>query len=297
VNPADPRRRVGLIGHPVGHSISPRFQQAAFDHLGIRARYELWDTSEAELPGRVDGLRRADALGANATIPHKQAIPALADERAPDVELTGAANTLVNDGGRLLAYNTDVGGFLRALANELGYAVRGKRVTVLGAGGAARAVVVALAREDAESIVVLNRSEDRADALVTELSRALQVPLQAGPLDGSAGVSMAGCELVINCTSVGLAGTPLASALPVDVGLLPAGATVVDVVANPLVTPFLAAAAGRGHATLGGLPMRVHQGALAFELWTGGEAPLAVMMAAARAAMTGEPAAVAERAD
>lgn len=289
MNPPPERTRVGLIGHPVGHSISPRFQQAAFDALRIPALYELWDTLPEDLGRRVQGLRSADALGANITIPYKQAIPALADECSAEVELTGAANTLVNDGGRLRAHNTDVGGFARALAGELGYSVRGRRVALLGAGGAARAIVVALAREEAESILVLNRSEDRARALVADLGRALAVTLLAGPLAEGAGALLAGCDLLVNCTSVGLAGTPLADALPLDPSALPLAATVVDIVANPLVTPFLAAAAKRGHATLGGLAMLVHQGALAFELWTGTPAPLDVMMTAACAAMTGVP--------
>ncbi len=297
MNPPALRTRVGLIGHPVSHSISPRFQQAAFDFLGIPARYELWDTPAAELTGRVQSLRVADALGANVTIPHKQAIPALADERSTDVTLTGAANTLVNGDGRLIAHNTDVGGFARALEGELGYIMRGKRAALLGAGGAARAVAVALARGQAASIVVLNRSEERARALVADLGRTLGALLQAGPLDGRAGARMVGCDLVVNCTSVGLAGTPLAGSLPVNPALLPEGATVVDVVANPLITPFLAAVAERGHPTLGGLSMLVHQGALAFELWTGREAPLAVMMAAAQATMTAEAAVAGERPD
>ncbi len=279
-------RRVGLIGQPVGHSISPIFQQAAFDSLGIPARYELWDTPAAELTGRIWSLRRPDALGANITIPHKRAAAALADDRAPEVEITGAANTLVNAGGRLIAHNTDVGGFAGALASELGYSVRGRHAAVLGAGGSARAVLLALARGGAESITVLNRTEVRAQLLADEMGDRLRVPLRAGPLDDRAGAWLSGCDLVVNCTSVGLAGTALAASLPLGPECLPARATVVDIVANPLVTPLLAAAGARGHATLGGLAMLVHQGALAFELWTGRTPPLTLMMDAAQAAMS-----------
>jgi shikimate dehydrogenase len=278
-------QRVGLIGHPVGHSVSPQFQQAAFDYCRIPARYELWDTEKPQLPARVQALRESGFLGGNVTIPHKQAVLHLVDDCAKDVELTGAANTLVNEHGRLVAHNTDVGGFVRALRSELGYEARGKRVGLLGAGGAARGVIAGLAADRADAIVILNRSADRAHALVRELGPRLGLPLQAGPLDASAGARLAGCDLIVNCTSIGMAGSEAATQMPLLPSDLPEGATVVDIVANPLVTPLLAAASERGYPALGGLAMLVHQGALAFELWTGVEAPVDVMLAAARAAM------------
>jgi len=278
-------RYVGLIGHPVAHSISPRFQQAAFDHCALAVRYQLWDADENALSQRVEDLRGDHFLGANVTIPHKQAVLRMVDELDREADLIGAANTIVNCAGRLEAHNTDAGGFAHALRQELGYDAKGRRAALLGAGGTARAVMVALAAEGISELVILNRSSERAGLLVQELRPKLQPALASGPLDESARERLFGCDLVVNCTSVGLAGSPTEGQLPVPADALPPGAVVVDVVANPLVTPLVAAAGRRGHRTLGGLPMLVHQGALSFRLWTDIEAPLEVMMAAARRAM------------
>jgi shikimate dehydrogenase len=279
------RLLAGLIGHPVQHSISPRFQQAAFDALRISAEYQLWDTPAEGLAIRVKRLRSQTFLGANVTIPHKQQVLGLVDHLDPSAEAAGAANTIVNRGGRLEGYNTDIGGFARALRSELKFEVRGCRVGLLGAGGTARAVITALSSEGASSVVILNRSSERARQLVDEMRRRISTMLEWGPLDGTAKGALAGCDLVVNCTSVGLAGSTLAQQMPLPVESLPDSSTVVDVIANPLETPLLANARRVGHRTLGGLPMLVHQGALSFELWTDREAPLETMMAAALEAM------------
>ena len=275
---------VGLIGHPVSHSVSPRFQQAAFDRLGLDIRYEAWDTLESEFADRVAALRRPRFLGANVTLPHKHRALELADERAPEALLAGAANTLVSSGVRLVAHNTDVGGFLLALREEARFEPRGRRAVVLGAGGAARAVVVALAQEGAAAITVLNRDRERAARLAAELGAATQAPLTSRPL-AEAAEAIAGCELLVHCTSLGLAGTTGADRSILPDEALHRGLLVVDIVANPAWTPLLRQARARGCATLAGLPMLVYQGALAFELWTGQAAPVAVMMSAARSAM------------
>jgi shikimate dehydrogenase len=277
-------QKVGLIGHPVGHSVSPRFQQAAFDALGLDARYEAWDTLDCELDQRIAGLRNPDMLGANVTLPHKQRALELADEASAEALLAGVANTLVNRDGRLCAHNTDVGGFLRALREEARFDPAGKRAVLLGAGGAARAVAVALMQQRVASITVLNRSPGRAERLIEDLRPHTSAALRAGSLD-SAAAAIAGCELLVHCTSLGLAATANADRTAVPEAALHAGLLVVDIVANPIWTPLLQRARARGCVTLGGLAMLVSQGALAFELWTGREAPLPVMLSAARAAM------------
>jgi shikimate dehydrogenase len=278
-------RFAGLIGHPVQHSISPRFQQAAFDALGMPVRYDLWDTSEADLPARVDGLRREEMLGANVTIPHKRRVLNLVDDLDPAAEIAGAANTVVNRNGRLAGYNTDIGGFARALRSELEFDVRGRRIGLLGAGGTARAVIAAMASEGAASMVILNRSRERAEELAGEMRSRVMPALECRPLDASAEEFLNGCDLVVNCTSVGLAGSPLEGQSPLAAEAIPVGSVVVDVIANPVETPWLAKARRLGHRTMGGLPMLVHQGALSFELWTEVDAPLEAMMAAANEAM------------
>jgi shikimate dehydrogenase len=278
-------RFAGLIGHPVQHSISPRFQQAAFDALGMPVRYDLWDTTEADLPARVDGLRREEMLGANVTIPHKRRVLNLVDDLDPAAEIAGAANTVVNRNGRLAGYNTDIGGFARALRSELEFDVRGRRIGLLGAGGTARAVIAAMASEGAASMVILNRSRERAEELAGEMRSRVMPVLECRPLDASAEEFLNGCDLLINCTSVGLAGSPLEGQSPLAAEAIPVGSVVVDVIANPVETPWLAKARRLGHRTMGGLPMLVHQGALSFELWTEVDAPLEAMMAAANEAM------------
>jgi shikimate dehydrogenase len=279
------QRFAGLIGHPVRHSISPLFQQAAFNSLRIPVRYELWDTPEEELPARISGLRREEMLGANVTIPHKQHVLDLVDELDEAADVAGAANTIVNRSGRLEGYNTDIGGFVQALRSELDFHARGRRVVLLGAGGTARAVITAMASEGAASLVVLNRSGERARKLVDEMRPRAPFAIDCGPLNATGMTRIQGCDLLVNCTSVGLAASPLEHQMPVEPEALPSGTVVVDVIANPMETPFLAKARLLGHKTMGGLPMLVHQGALSFQLWTGREAPLAAMMAAAREAM------------
>lgn len=275
------RRNVGIIGHPLGHTLSPAFQQAAFDHLGIAATYRAYDLLPEDVPPFVAGLRAPDWLGVNVTVPHKERVRPLLDGEAAEAAAVGAVNTIVNDGGRLVGHNTDVVGFRDALA-EVGFAVRGARCVVLGAGGAARAVVYALCAGGAAEIVVANRHVERAQRLLADLAPA--VPAAALPLDaGALAAALARCDLLVNSTSVGL--RPGETPLPDE--CLPAQALVYDLIYNPPQTRFLAAAAARGARTLGGLSMLVGQGAASFTLWTGRPAPREVMRRAAEAALAG----------
>jgi shikimate dehydrogenase len=278
--------RVGLIGQPVQHSISPIFQQAAFDALTIDARYEAWETSAAALPERIATLRRDGFLGANVTVPHKETAAALIDQADELVRRTGALNTIYRRGSTLFATNTDVAGFRNAL-QAAGFAVAGKRAVVLGAGGAARAIVLALELDGARSVVVANRTAARAQTLVEALRSDTGPELTTEPwAEAISARRLANADLLIHCTTVGLAGSSAEHASPVGAGALHAGLFVADIVANPLTTPLLRAARSAGASTLGGLPMLVYQGAAAFALWTERSAPLDVMQRAAEAAMT-----------
>jgi shikimate dehydrogenase len=268
-----PHRFVGIIGHPLGHTLSPVFQQAAFDHLGIAATYRAYDLPPEDVPSFVAALRDPAWLGVNVTVPHKERVRPLLDREADTAKAVGAVNTIVNDGGRLVGHNTDVAGFRDALA-EAGFSARGARVVVLGAGGAARAVVYALRAEGAAEIVVANRSVARAERLLAELApEGVALPLDAAAL----APALARCDLLVNCTAVGL--KPGESPLPDE--RVPRQALVYDLIYNPPQTRLLAAAAARGARTLGGLSMLVGQGAAAFTLWTGQPAPRAVMQRAA----------------
>ena len=277
----------GVIGYPLKRSLSAVFQQAAFDHLGLDLRYEAWPTPEDRLQETVAGLRAPDRLGANVTIPHKEAVLPLMDETDELVRRVGAVNTIVNRDGRLHGHNTDVGGFLRALREDGGFDPRGARVLVAGAGGAARAVVIALIDAGATSVTVINRTFPRAGRLVAELQpHAGATELHALPdVHASWAASVLSCRLLINCTSVGMAGTQEEKGSPVPIDLIPAGALVFDLIYRPIQTPLMAAARKRGAGVLGGLPMLIYQGADSFRLWTGLEAPLEVMFRAARSAL------------
>jgi shikimate dehydrogenase len=277
----------GVIGHPLKESLSPVFQQAAFDHLGLDVRYEAWPTPEPELAARMDTLRAPYMLGANVTIPHKQTALALLDETDELCRRVGAVNTIVSEDGRLYGFNTDVGGFSRALSHDGGVHPAGARVVVAGAGGAARAVAIALIEGGAASITFINRTFPRAGDLVRELApQARGTELHALPdVHASWRAALLSCRLLINCTSAGMAGTSQEKDSPVPSDLIPSGALVFDLIYRPVKTPLMKAAEERGARVVGGLPMLIYQGAESFALWTGREAPLEVMFAAAKKAL------------
>lgn len=270
--------RLGLIGDRVEHSVSPAVQQSALDVLGLPARYELWPTAAADLLARITELRAPNILGANVTVPHKLAVMDLLDEVSPLARRVGAVNTIVHREGRLLGDNTDVPGFAAALREVTADGAR-RPALILGAGGAARAVALALAEGGGTAVTVANRDPARAGRLAADLA---PTPIRiVGVDEATLAAALAGVTLVVNATSVGWHGqeTPLPLGL---LDALPADALVVDLTYRE--TALLAAARTRGLATLDGLAMLVHQGARSFELWTGRPAPLAVMMAAAREA-------------
>ena len=280
---------VGVLGYPLRHSISPAFQQAAFDHLGLDVRYEAWETPPDRLAQRLDRLRAADCLGANVTIPHKEAVVPYLNELDAVARRVGAVNTIVRRGDRLHGHNTDVEGFLRALREDGGFEPAGCRALLVGAGGAARAVVVGLIEAGAASVTVINRTFPRAARLVDELqpiaggTRLVALP----DADASWADSRVGCRLLVNCTSVGLAGTPEEGESPVPIDAIPTDALVFDLLYRPRETTLMAAARRRGAAVLGGLSMLVYQGAASFRMWTDREPPVDIMLAAADRALSG----------
>ncbi|MCC6236993.1 MAG: shikimate dehydrogenase [Dehalococcoidia bacterium] len=276
---------IALIGHPVAHSLSPAFQQAALDALGVDARYEAWDLLPEELPMAAERLRSAALLGANVTVPHKEAMLRFIDRPDALVERVGALNTIVHREGQLHATNTDVSGVLRAL-EAAGASPRGMRVVLLGAGGAARAVVVAMRVAEAASVVVANRTRGRAEDLVELGGEAMPVTtcgLEED--DAELEAAMARADLVVNSTTLGMTHGPDEHATPVPARMFRGGQVAFDLVYVPERTPFLEAAEAAGARPVGGLAMLVHQGAESFRLWTGYEPPVDVMFEAARAAL------------
>jgi shikimate dehydrogenase len=198
----------------------------------------------------------------------------------------GAVNTIVNHDGRLTGHNTDGPGFLRALLVETGYDPKGTRALILGAGGAARGILLALARGGLDSVVIANRTMDRADTLA-KLAVENKVKSEAIPISGGALLeAAASADLIVNCTSVGMSHGPDEQGTPLTTAQIPASAIVNDVVYTPMETPFLREAMAAGATALGGLHMLVYQGVLSFQMWTGQEAPADVMLAAATKEMT-----------
>jgi shikimate dehydrogenase len=271
---------VGLLGWPVHHSISPAMQNAAFRALNLDWAYLPLAVPPESLRDALTGLKALGFRGANVTIPHKeQAILGL-DEITPEARSLGAVNTLVVSDGKLVGHNTDVAGFLAALDNA---GCSPRRAVVLGAGGAARAAVFALLSRGA-TVTVANRSPQRAQGLVNTLS-APSLQADTCPLD-TMGLrdALSRADLLVNATPVGMWPATGATPLPSDIGLHP-GLTVMDLIYNPLETLLLRQARQPGAMVINGMDMLIHQGAIAFRLWTGQEAPLAVMRQAALAAL------------
>ncbi len=269
-----------VVGHPVAHSLSPAMQGAAFRACGIDACYHAFDVAPDRLAQALAGARALGFRGLNLTVPHKQAALALARSADAGAELVGAANTLVPEGDGWRAHNTDVEGFLKAVWQDLSFAPRGRRCVVLGAGGAARAAVVALARSEAQEIRVLNRNRERAEELVRDLRPRLGTDaLSAGVLE-RAPEQLGPGDLVVSATPVGL--DPHGS-WPWEMGRAPQGVLVYDMAYRPGgETPLVRQARDAGLRAASGLSMLLWQGALAFRLWTGREAPLEEMEGALR---------------
>jgi shikimate dehydrogenase len=296
---SQPPIRVGLIGDPVAHSYSPRFQQAAFDACGIPARYELWQTSESELPARVASLLAPRALGANISIPYKEAVLPLLDVVDPLAGRIGAVNTIVHRNEYLYGYNTDAPGLLYALVElDVGkllephqltslkdtFSFEGYTVVLLGAGGAARGAAFALANASVERLVIVNRNLERAQRLAAEVQQ--ESNCQVFCLNNPAYLIPHQRSIIINATSIGMhvAGkqgnseTENASPLPAEILARFAPDTLVfDMVYNPTQTQLLCQARTLGLRSVNGLLMLLRQGALAFTLWTGQPAPFEVM--------------------
>lgn len=277
---------VGLIGHPVAHSRSPAMHNAAFKHLGLPIRYELWDTPAPDIPERIASLRVPSILGANVTLPHKTAVIPWLDELEPEAQHIGAVNTIFKrDDGSLIGTNTDAPGLLADLREAAGFHPKGMRVVVLGASGAARAAAFALANAGVAHLTIANRSPDRARDLVFDPGLPLNQEQRAFCSLDSPDLPnyLADCQLLINATSLGWQTdeTPLpnlATTMPLSPGTL-----VYDMVYR--TTRLLRDAEAGGARTLDGRGMLLYQGALAFSLWTSAAAPLEVMRDALQGAL------------
>ena len=266
-----------VIGSPVRHSLSPLIHNAAFRALDLNWVYLAHEVRAGAGAAAVEAMRTFGLGGMNVTMPLKAEVAAAVDRLSPAAEALDAVNTVVWQGDRLFGETTDGSGFVDALRVDEGFDPAGARCVVLGAGGAGRAVVHALAAAGAAEVVVINRTEGRG-------RRAAELAGPAGRLGTAEDVGAA--DLLVNATPVGMRSTPGDGALPVDVGCLHERMVVVDLVYEPLSTPLLDAARSVGAVAVTGIGMLVHQAAHAFRLFTGEQPPVEVMSAAALAELS-----------
>ncbi len=267
----------GIFGHPVGHSLSPAIHNSAFSALGLDCVYVAFDITPGEIGKAAQSIRTLGIKGINVTIPHKETIIPYLDEVTPDAELMGAVNTVKNDDGRLSGYNTDIGGFLKAVKEDLGIDPEGSSVLLLGAGGAARAVMSAFCSNGAKRICIANRTYDKALKLASEFGERFKKPnIEPVALDDTTTIraKLAEADVLVNSSSAGMDGC---ETIDLPLNALKESAAVYDLVYKPRETPLVKEARRLGHRASGGLGMLLYQGALSFEIWTARAAPVDVM--------------------
>lgn len=265
-----------IIGNPVGHSMSPSIHNPSFAQAGINAAYVAFEVTD--VARAVNGIRALGIRGASVTIPHKVAVMPLLDEIDEVARMIGAVNTIVNENGKLIGLNTDGPGAVKAL-KDAGVDPDGRRITIIGSGGAARAVVFALAAsERIEDITVLGVIKPELDKLVDEIKDKTGATAWGVMLEERSDIakeSISAADIVINASPVGM--HPNDNATPIPVDWISPETAVFDVVYTPLDTKLLKEAAVRGCKTIRGVEMFVNQAVLQFERWTGKAAPVALM--------------------
>ncbi|MBI2875485.1 MAG: shikimate dehydrogenase [Candidatus Tectomicrobia bacterium] len=267
---------LGILGDPIGHTLSPLMHHTAAQYHTLEMVYLPFWVKPEQLPAAVQGIRGLGIVGVNITIPHKQAVLPLVDEVTPEAQLIGALNTLHHVEGRLIGYNTDGPGFIASLREDASEEPRGKRVVLLGAGGAARGLAIHLTLEGVAELILTNRTLERAQQLTSYVqSRLKQAPIRCLPWESrELEELLPQADILINSTSVGMR--------PDDPPLFPYDRIrphqlICDIVYRPLETPLLRQARQQGARALDGLGMLIRQGALAFQIWTGREMPVGLV--------------------
>jgi shikimate dehydrogenase len=264
----------GIIGDPVGHTISPAMHNAAFRELGLDFIYVPFNVKRESLAEAIKGLRALNIRGMNVTVPHKVSAMSSLDDIDESARCIGAVNTIVNEDGFLKGCNTDGSGFLRALIAEK-VKPEAKNIVIIGAGGASRAISFMMADKGA-NLTILNRRLQAAQEIADRLFGLFRKDVLALELNTrNLTEALEKAQILVNATSVGM--LPDSGAVLVPASLLKPDLVVIDIIYNPLKTRLLAAAEKKGAKIIGGIEMLVQQGAAAFELWTGHSAPVQVM--------------------
>lgn len=267
----------GIFGHPVKHSLSPDMHNSAFNTLGLNSVYVAFDIDPESIEEAARAIRVMGIRGINITIPHKQTIIPYLDEVSPDAKLTGAVNTVKNENGRLSGYNTDVGGFLRAIREDLDFSPEGNTLFLIGAGGAARAVLSAFCMNGGAVVYITDIIKDKALELANQFKANFQnITIETVELDNQNLIEQKfeEADILVNASPAGMDGV---GSLDIPLTSLNKNAVVYDLVYKPPDTNLLKEAKQLGHKASGGLSMLLYQGAESFEIWTGENAPVEIM--------------------
>lgn len=267
----------GIFGHPVKHSLSPDMHNSAFNTLGLNSVYVAFDIDPESIEEATRAIRVMGIRGINITIPHKQTIIPYLDEVSPDAKLTGAVNTVKNENGKLLGYNTDVGGFLRAIREDLDFSPEGNTLFLIGAGGAARAVLSAFCMNGGAVVYITDIIKDKALELANQFKANFQnITIETVELDNQNLIEQKfeEADILVNASPAGMDGV---GSLDIPLTSLNKNAVVYDLVYKPPDTNLLKEAKQLGHKASGGLSMLLYQGAESFEIWTGENAPVEIM--------------------
>jgi len=276
---------IGVMGHPIGHTKSPIFQQAGLDELGIDETFEVWDVLPENLEAKVATFRESGFIASCVTLPYKQDVIPLVDELTEAAEAIGAVNWIFNHDGKLVGHNTDGSGFLRALKEKAGFDPNGANAVVFGAGGAARAIIYALKTAGVNRLTIANRTVERAQALANDFSEGRFKPTATGMTRDELTNYVPYANLLVNTTSLGMAGGPAELATPATADMISADAVGYDAVYAPPITKFLREVEEAGGEPAGGMTMLVFQGIEGFEMATGKTAPVDTMFSAIEKAL------------
>jgi shikimate dehydrogenase len=278
----DERMLFGLFAHPVHHSLSPVMHNAAFTELGLAHYYQAFDIHPEQLESAIQGIRALGIRGVNVSIPHKENVIPYLDEIDDEARIIGAVNTIVHQrDGSLKGYNTDGAGYVQSLLAETGIPLPQTQTLLLGAGGAAKGIAVYLLKNGCSQLTITNRTAEKASELALQLERYIQQQGLKGrvhAIDWSeASQESSNYHLIVNTTPIGM--WPHSGQAPISLQGINANTIVSDIIYNPLTTQFLKEAAQQGARTHQGLGMFIYQGALAFEYFTGKQAPVNRMKA------------------